>query len=81
MLPKGAHVWYKRDDRLWWHGKISASTTEDKAYLVRFLDNPRPIKLALPLVRYTNLTGALRGSWCLQVHIARVRFLGGSKVT
>ena len=48
--------------------KVSASTTEDKVYLVRFLDDPGPIKLPLLPGRYTP--GAVRGSWCLQVHIA-----------
>ena len=71
VLPKEAQFWYKGDDGLWWLGKISASTTEDKVYLVRFLDNPRPIKLPLPPAHYTISTGAVRGSWCLQVHIAR----------
>ena len=70
VLPKGAHFWYKGDDGLWWLGKISASTTEDKVYLVRFLDDPGPIKLPLPPARHTTSTGAVRGSWCLQVHIA-----------
>ena len=50
--------------------EIGASTTEDKVYLVRFLDDPGPIKLPLPPARYATLTGAARGSWCLQVHIA-----------
>ena len=70
VLPKRAHVWYKGDDGLWWLRKISASTTGDKVYLVRFLDDPGPIKLPLPPARYTIWTGADRGSWCLQVHIA-----------
>ena len=70
VLPKGAHFWYKGDDGLCWLGKISASTTEDKVYLLHFLDDPRPIKLPLPPARYTTSTGAVRGSWCLQVHIA-----------
>ena len=39
-------------------------------YLVRFLDDPGPIKLPLPPARYTTSTGAVRGSWCLQVHLA-----------
>ena len=69
VLPKGAHFWYKGDDGLWWLGQISASTTEDKVYPVRFLDDPVPIKLPLPLARYTTSTGAVRGSWCLQVHM------------
>ena len=37
VLPKGALFWYKGDDGLWRLGKISASTTESKVYLVRFL--------------------------------------------
>ena len=36
VLTKGAHLWYKGDDGLWWLGKISASTTEDKIYLASF---------------------------------------------
>ena len=70
VLPNGAHFWYKGDDGLWWLGKISASTTTKGVYLVRFLDDPGPIKLPLPPARYTTSTGAVRGSWCLQVHLA-----------
>ena len=70
VRPKGAHFLNKGDDGLWWLGKISASTTEDQVYLVRFLDDPEPIKLPLPPACYTTSTGAIRGSWCLQVHIA-----------
>ena len=70
VLLKGDHVWYKGNDGLWWLGKISASAVEDKVHLVRFLDDPGPIKLPLPPARYTPLMGAVRGSWCLQVHIA-----------
>ena len=70
VLPKGAHIWYKGDDGLWWLEKISASTTEDGVYLVRFLDHPGPIKLPLFPARYTTSAGALRGFWCLQVNVA-----------
>ena len=70
VLPKGAHVWYKGDDGLWWLGKISASTTKDGVYLVRFLDDLGSIKFPLPPARYTTSTGAVRGSRCLQVHVA-----------
>ena len=45
-------------------------TTEDKVYLVSFLHDPGPIEIPLPLARYTTLTGDVRCSWCLQVHIA-----------
>ena len=70
VLPKGANFWYKGDDGLWWLGKISARTADDGVYLVRFLDDPGPIKLPLPPARYTTSTGAVRGSWCSQVHAA-----------
>ena len=67
VLSKGADVWYKGDDRLWWLEEISASTTDDGVYLIRILDDPGPIKLPLPPARYATSTGAIRGSWCFQV--------------
>ena len=70
VLPNGAHFRYKGDDGLWWLGKINASTTTKGVYLVRFLDDPGPIKLPLPPARYTTSTGAVRGSWCIQVNLA-----------
>ena len=72
VLPKRAHFWYNGDDGLWWLGKISTSTTEDGLYLVRFLDDPWPIKFPLPPARCTTATGGIRGSWCLPVHEASV---------
>ena len=36
VLSQGSQFWYKGDDGLWWLGKISASTTEDKVCLIRF---------------------------------------------
>ena len=59
--------------------KISAGATEDKVYLVRFLDDPGLIKLPLPPATrlrrepYKAL-GACRFT-------SPVRFLGGSNVT
>ena len=48
MLPKGAHVWYRGDNGLWWlEKKISASTTEDGVSLAQILDDPGPFKLPL----------------------------------
>ena len=76
VLPKGDHVWYKGNDGLWWLGKISASTTEDNVCLVRFLGDTGQIKLPPPPARYTTSTGAVRGFWCLQVHVASA-FPGG----
>ena len=34
------------------------------------MDEPGPIELPLPPARYTISTGAVRDSWCLQIHIA-----------
>ena len=79
VLANGVHFWYKGDDGLWWLGKISANTITNGVYLVRFLDEPRPIKLPLTPACYTTSAEAVRGSWCLQVHLARLR--GGSNVT
>ena len=78
VFPRGAHVWHKGDDGLGWLRKISASTTEDKVYLVRFLDDPGPIfffpRRATRLQRepYETL-GACKFT-------SPVRFLGGSNV-
>ena len=69
--PREPTVGYKGDDGLWWLGKISSSTAEDGVlYLARMLDDPGPIKLPLFPERYTTSAGAVRGSWCLQVHVA-----------
>ena len=68
VLPVGAYFWYKGQDHLWWLGKISAHTPTPGQYVVRFLDDPGPVKLALSTARYTTSLGAVRGSWCLQVH-------------
>ena len=76
VLSKRVHVWYKGGDGLWRFWTISARTTEDGVYLVRFLDDSGPIKLPLPPARYTTSTGDVRGSWCLQVHVASA-FLRG----
>ena len=72
MLPIEARFWYKGDDGLWWLGKIRASTTENGVYLVRFLDDPGSINLPPSPARYTTSKGAIRGSWSLEVHLARV---------
>ena len=66
ILPVGAHFWYKARDHHWWLGKISAHTTTAAHYIVRFLDDPGPIKLKLSPSRYTTAVGAERNSWCLQ---------------
>ena len=50
--------------------KISANTTENGVSLAQNLVDPGPFKLPLFPARYTTSTGAVRGSWCLQVHVA-----------
>ena len=80
VLPNGAHFWYKGDGGLWWLGKISARTTTDGVYLVRFLDDPGPIKLPLTPARYTTSTGTVPDSSRLQVNLAST-FARGSTVT
>ena len=67
-LPIGSRFWYKGQDHLWWLGNISAYTSTPRQYVVRFLDDPGPVKLALYSARYTTVDRAVRGSWCLQVH-------------
>ena len=51
-------------------GKISAHTTTSATYLVRFLDDPGPVKKLSPS-RYTAAIGAERDSWCLQTRQGR----------
>ena len=71
VLPIEAHFWYKADDGLWGLGKISARTSIDEEYLVRFLDDPGPIKLPLSPAHYTTSTGGVQGSWCLRLRRGR----------
>ena len=73
-LPAGAHLWYKARDGLWWLGKVapraSTDTSSTDSYIVRFLDDPGPIKIALLPSLYTTSRSATQGSWCLQRHQA-----------
>ena len=66
VLPNRARFSYKDDDGLWWLGKISARTSTDGEYLVRFRDDPGPIKLPLSPAHYTTSRGGIQGSWCRQ---------------
>lgn len=45
-LPVGP-FWYNSQDGLWWLGKISWPAPEPGSYIVRFLDDPGPIKITL----------------------------------
>lgn len=68
LLPVGAHLWYKAQDALWWLGKISKQTSYPNVYIVRFLDDPGPIKITLSPQLYNTAMDAVCGSWCLQLH-------------
>ena len=73
-LPAGAHLWYKPRDGLWWLGKLvpraSTETSSTDSYIVRYLDDPGPIKNTLLPSLYTISRSATQGSWCLQRHQA-----------
>ena len=71
ILPVGAHFWYKARDHHWWLGKISAHTTTTATYIVRFLDDPGPVKLKLSSSNYSTTIGAERSKWCLQTRQGR----------
>ncbi|CAB1117590.1 unnamed protein product [Ectocarpus sp. CCAP 1310/34] len=75
-LPVGAFFWYKTQDGLWWLGKISGPPLPSDFYVVRFLDDPGSVKLALPDVRYSTVETAVSGSWCFQVHSGSALFKG-----
>ena len=48
-----------------------ATTDGECSYLVRFLDDPGPIKLPLFPFHYTASTGGVQGSWRLQLRRGR----------
>ena len=69
--PMGPIFGAKPMTDLWWLGIISARTSIDGEYLVRFLDDPGPIKLRVSPTHYTTSTGGVQGSWCLQLRRGR----------
>ena len=69
ILPVGAYFSYNGQDHLWWLGNVSVHTpTPGQQYVVRVFHDPGPVKLTLSSARYTTALGAVRGSWCLQMH-------------
>ena len=70
----GAHLWYKARDGLLGSGKVAHRTSTHNytanAYIVRFLDDPGPIKIDLLSSSYTTSRSTALGSWCLQRHQA-----------
>ena len=81
VLPKGAHFYYKGEHGLrLWLGKNSASTTEDKLYLVRFLDDPGPINFLFPRCA-TRLRREPNEALGACKFTSPARFIGGFNVT
>ena len=86
VLPPGAHHWYKAGDGLWWLSKIAnrvpSDPPSDNTNIIRFLDDPGPVKINLRPPNYTTSSVAIYGSWYLQRHktgglvrwVVRVRY-------
>ena len=59
-------------DGLWWLAKIAnrvtSNSSSDKPYIIRFLDDPGPVKIDLQQASYTTSNFANYGSWCLHRH-------------
>ena len=71
-FPSGTHILYKVRNGLYWLGKMAHRASPDASssniYIVRFLDDPGPIKIDLSPSSYTTSRDAIYGSWCLQHH-------------
>ena len=63
VLPKGARYWCKGDDGLWWLGKISASTTENRVYLVSSPDDTRLRRESFEALGACKFTSPVRFLW------------------
>ena len=75
-LPAGDYFWYKARDTLWWLTKITWTTTIVNHYVVRFLDDPRPLQLTLSPARCDANQDAPCRAWCLQIH-RHISFMRG----
>lgn len=62
--------WYKAQGGLWWLGKLSRLASTAQEHIVRFLDDPMPVKLVPALKKYPTASSGPCGSWFLQVHNA-----------
>lgn len=63
---KGAHVWYKDKGSRWRLGVIHTVGCASLPFVVRFFDDPGPMKIALRRELYSTDAAAARFSWCLQ---------------
>ena len=69
VVPEGADVWYKGDDGLWWLRIFCAGTSDSRVHVGLFSVDLKLTKLRFTPVRYTTLTGTVRGSWYRQVYV------------
>lgn len=63
---RGVHTWFKKCDDLWWLGIVHEVGSTDRSFVVRFLDNPGPVKATLQPALYPADPTAASFSWCLQ---------------
>ena len=63
---RGAHLWYKDKDSHWWLGIIHTVGSTREPFVIRFLDDPGPVRLILRPELYSTDATAARFSWCLQ---------------
>ena len=63
---RGAYFWFKSRDNLWWLGIIHTVGSANEPFVVRFLDEPGPVKILLRPELYSTDPSAERFSWCLQ---------------
>ena len=70
VLPPRAHFWLKACDGLWWLRKIAdripSDSPSDITYIIRFLDDPGPVKINLRPAKYTTSSVAICGPWCFK---------------
>ena len=59
-------MWYKDKDSHWWLGIIHTVDSTREPFVIRFLDDPGPVRLILRPELYSTDATAARFSWCLQ---------------
>ena len=62
LLVKGSR------DTFWCLGAVTRTTTTANQFIVRFLDDPGPIRITLFPDRYNADKSVRCGAWCVQVH-------------
>ena len=71
-FPPGHICGRSARDGLWWLGKFAnratSSSSSDNTYIIRFLDDPGPVKIGLQPASYTTCNVANYGYWCFQRH-------------